>query len=86
MNDIPGQYELNHGYFMMLDGWTNVYDQMPDKEGFYLVENHIGQRGKQRAVRSFGRMAWECAKWNAYDTCWWKEVNRDEDHGRKTEK
>ena len=78
MSNIPGQYEIKHGYFMMLDGWTNVYDQMPDKEGIYLVENHIGQRGKQSAVMSFGRMAWKVANWNAYDTCWWKEVNKEE--------
>lgn len=68
------QYEMNHGYFMMLDGWTNCHDQMPDQPGIYLVENHNGDRGKQEAVMSFGHMAWKTAKWNAYDTNWWKPL------------
>lgn len=83
MKQIKGQYELNHGYFMELDGWTNCWDRMPEDPGVYLVENHNGQRGKQEAVLSFGRMVWRIATWNAYDTCWWKPVPSGSKRGRR---
>lgn len=67
-----------YGDRMRSEGWVNVYDRMPARPGKYLVENHEGQRGYERAVISFGRMAWVTGRWNAYDTCWWKHPQEDD--------
>ena len=72
--EIGEQFEMTHGYFMELNGWSNCWDAMPEKEGTYLVEDHSGKQGKAEAVLSFGRMAWKVPKWCGYDICWWKEI------------
>lgn len=66
------QFELNHGYFMRLDGWVNCWDRMPEIPGKYQVEDHAGNRFKAEAVRSFGLMAWSGNN-RGYDICFWKE-------------
>lgn len=76
MTKVGEQFELNRGYMMRLEGFTNCYDKMPDKEGVYLVESHSGRRGKAEAVLSFGRMVWRVPKWCGYDICWWKELEK----------
>lgn len=70
------QFEMNHGYMMMLKGWVNCYDRMPEKEGIYLVEDHSGQRWKAEAVVEFGSMVWKVPKRCGYDICFWKEMEK----------
>ena len=53
MIEIGEQFEMTHGYFMELNGWTNCWDAMPEKEGTYLVEDHSGKQGKAEAVFFF---------------------------------
>ena len=31
MIEIGEQFEMTHGYFMELNGWTNCWDAMPEK-------------------------------------------------------
>ena len=73
MTKVGEQFEINYGYMMRLEGFTNCYDRMPDKEGIYLVEDHSGKRGRAEAVLSFGHMVWRVPKWCGCDICWWKE-------------
>lgn len=74
MEKVGEQFELNRGYLMQLEGFTNCYDRMPDKEGVYLVEDRSGKRGKAEAVLSFGRICFKTPKWSGYEIIYWKEV------------
>lgn len=58
---------------MRREGFTNAFDEMPDHECIVLVEDHNGNRFKQKVVNSFGRMAFY-GRSKGYDICWWKEV------------
>lgn len=67
------QYEINYGYFMILDGWVNCWDRMPGVPGKYLVEDHAGRRFVCEARMSFDNMVWYPGKKSlGYDICWWK--------------
>lgn len=55
------------------EGYTNVYDAMPDHECKVAVIDHEGNRFKARAVLSFGSMAF-AGRDRGYDICWWREI------------
>ena len=52
--EIGEQFEMTHGYFMELNGWTNCWDAMPEKEGTYLVEDHTGKSRSGSFFRPYG--------------------------------
>lgn len=55
------------------EGYTNVYDRMPDHDCTVAVIDHAGNRFKTRAfINEFGTKVF--GKDKGYDICWWKEV------------
>lgn len=79
---IPGQQTLygywlenfSYGAQMKREGYTNVHDAMPAKEGTVFVVDHAGNRFRTRARMSFGQMCF-CGRDMGYDICWWKGAN-----------
>lgn len=55
------------------EGYTNVYDAMPDHPCKVYVIDHDGNRFRSEVVRSGEQMAFHGAD-RGYDICWWKEV------------
>ena len=53
------------------DGYTNVYDAMPEREGWVDVIDREGHKFKSKAVLSFGSMAFSGPD-RGYDICWWR--------------
>ena len=78
---IPGQMSLygywldnfSYGAQMKREGYTNVYEAMPDEEGPVQVVDHAGNRYKMRAVMSFGSMAFS-GNDRGYNICWWRKA------------
>lgn len=79
MKPMPGQITL-YDYWLenfsigaryRSEGYTNVYDAMPDHEGLVDVIDHEGNRFTQQAVLSFGSMAFR-GRNKGYGICWWR--------------
>lgn len=76
---MPGQISLfdywlenfSFGARCRQEGYTNVYDAMPEREGKVKVIDRNGNRFTVRAVMSFGSMAFTGGD-RGYDICWWK--------------
>lgn len=62
---------FSYGAQCRREGYTNVYDAMPAREGKVQVIDHEGNRYTAEAVMSFGSMAFRCNR--GYNICWWKE-------------
>ena len=79
MKPLPGQMTLydywldnfSFGAKCRKEGYTNVYDDMPKREGLVDVIDREGNRFTQRAVLSFGQMAFS-GRDKGYCICWWK--------------
>lgn len=56
------------------EGYTNVYDKVPDHPCDIDVIDREGHRYRTKAVESFGSIAFDATKGRGYDFCWWREV------------
>ena len=75
MKPIPGQITLDE-YFSQgaryrREGYTNVYDKMPEHEGTVEVIDREGNRFRIKAAMSFGRMVFR-GRDRGYDIGWWR--------------
>lgn len=85
---IPGQLSMldlcqdKTGYSIgeqyRAEGYTNVYDRMPDHPCEVEVIDHEGHRFKSVAKISFGRMVFDLNKYGdqGHDICWWREIEQ----------
>ena len=63
--------ELSYGAQCRKEGYINVYDAMPEKEGTVEVIDREGNHFKSTAKMSFGSMAFY-GRDMGYDICWWR--------------
>ena len=75
MKPIPGQITLfeyfSLGNRLRREGYTNVWDKMPEREGTVEVIDREGNRFKIMAAMSFGMMVFRGNN-RGHDICWWR--------------
>lgn len=71
---------MTYGEKMRKEGWKNVYDELPEEAGEYLVEDHAGHRFKTKfyiyELCGEDHRAWESGR-RGYDICWWKKGEKE---------
>lgn len=71
---------FNCGEVYRSEGYTNVYDAMPDHECKVEVIDHEGNRFQVECHKGLGNyMVFEVGhKDKGYDICWWRETSGEQ--------
>lgn len=69
---------IPYGIRCRREGYTNVYDRLPDHDCKVAVIDHEGHRFTTRFYKnSLGSNVFDASKSRGYDICWWKEVDNE---------